>query len=150
MQVPDRLDPLTQQNQELIKLQPDRQAAKVVTDQGERLKQLIAKLKQLMGSVPAELSQLISSLIIQAEQALASGDSISIGQLVNKLEEALDLIMAIIRELSKGNTEAAQELIAAFVSKMTGLRKIRDKLIQQQEASLEDSLQAMIRQKFQA
>lgn len=151
MQIPDRIDPLLTQSQGTQgtqKIQPDREALGPLEEQMEKLKQLVMQLKQLQVSLPADLAQLVSSLIAQAELALASKDPIAIGQLIIKLEEALEMIQALLLAQAKGDIQAAQAIAAAFVAKVKGAKKSRDKLFQQQQASLEASLEAMLRQKF--
>lgn len=151
MQIPDRIDPLLTQSQGTQgtqKIQPDRQALGPLEEQIEKLKQLIMQLRQVMVSLPADLAQMVSSLIAQAELAISSKDPISIGQLIIKLEEALEMIQALLLAQAKGDIQAAQEIAAAFIAKIKGLKKSRDKLFQQQQASLEGSLEAMLRQKF--
>lgn len=130
------------------RVQSDRDATNVQANDLERLKQLIQTLRSLAASLPAELQGLVAGLIAEAEAALASGDPISVGRLINKLEEVLAMLQDVIRALAKGDAEAASQLVSALIAKLLGAKKAKDKMIRQQEASMEASLEAMMNQMF--
>lgn len=128
--------------------QADRDSQKVNVSDSDHLKQLIIALRSLQGSLPLELQSLVSGLISEAEEALAAGEPFSIGRLINKIEEALALLQEILQMLAKGESEAATAAIQIFIARMLGNKRIKDKIIRQQEASMEASLAAMMNMQF--
>ncbi|HBN08925.1 MAG TPA: hypothetical protein DD435_09840 [Cyanobacteria bacterium UBA8530] len=146
----DAADP--QRTGAALPLNHDRDANAVGGPEVKKLKDLIKKLQSIMAGLPASVQGLIAGLIADAEAAIQAGDSVSIGRLIGKLEEALAMLQEIIRLLAQGLVEEANEAIAAFITTLSGQKKAKDKMLFQQdankEASMEASLEALLNMKF--
>ena len=84
-----------------------------------KLKQLLALLKQLMASFPPQIAAMLASIVADCEAILAAGGPPeAIGAMIAKMERIIAILMQLLEELTMADGKLALDTLTAFLGGM--------------------------------